>query len=60
MVAESLPTEYSITGFSDSETASRMIWMLSASKRCKCVSRAVAMGSERAGSVFRDSSAVDA
>ena len=31
----SLPTEYNITGRSDSATASRMIWMLSASNRCK-------------------------
>src|SRR5581483_11181482 len=29
----SLPTEYSITGRSDSATASRMMWMLSASSR---------------------------
>ena len=38
MVAESLPTEYSITGRSHSATTSRMMWMLSASRHCKWVS----------------------
>ena len=33
----SLPIEYSITGFSLSETASRMMSMLSASRRCRWV-----------------------
>src|SRR5690606_1197470 len=37
MTDESLPIEYSITGFSHSATTSRKIWMLSASRRCKCV-----------------------
>ena len=37
MTALSLPIEYSITGFSVSATTSRMIWMLSASSRCRCV-----------------------
>ena len=31
----SLPIEYSITGFSASAATSRMMWMLSASRRCK-------------------------
>ena len=38
MQALSFPTEYSITGFSAFATTSRMIWMLSASSLCKCVS----------------------
>ena len=39
MTAESLPIEYSITGFSASATTSRMMWMLSASSRWRCVRR---------------------
>ena len=38
MVPLSLPTEYSITGRSDSATASRMMWMLSASNRWRWLS----------------------
>jgi hypothetical protein len=37
----SLPIEYSIAGRSLSATASRMMWIASASSRCKCVSRPV-------------------
>ena len=39
MTELSLPIEYSITGRSLSATASRMIWMLSASRRSRWVSR---------------------
>ena len=38
ITALSLPTEYSITGFSDSATTSRMMWIDSASSRWRCVS----------------------
>ena len=38
MTAESLPIEYSITGFSASATTSRMMWIDSASRRCRWVS----------------------
>src|SRR5664279_4159964 len=37
MAALSLPMEYNITGFSVSATTSRMTWMLSASRRWRCV-----------------------
>ena len=37
IAALSLPIEYSITGFSASATTSRMMWMLSASRRCRWV-----------------------
>ena len=40
----SLPIEYSITGRSLSATASRMMWMLSASSRCRWVSAPTAGG----------------
>ena len=36
---ESLPIEYSITGFSNSAATSRMMWMLSASSCFRCVSK---------------------
>ena len=36
MTEESLPTEYSITGRSNSATTSRMTWMLSASSCIRC------------------------
>ena len=39
ITAESLPIEYSITGRSASAATSRMMWMLSASRRCRWVSR---------------------
>ena len=39
----SLPIEYSITGRSLSATASRKIWMLSASRRCRCVSLVISV-----------------
>src|SRR3954454_7526506 len=45
MTELSLPIEYSITGRSLSATASRMMWMLSASSRCRCVSVPVTVGS---------------
>ena len=35
MTELSLPIEYIITGFSNSETASRRMWMLSASSVCR-------------------------
>ncbi|CAI8871170.1 hypothetical protein EMIT0194MI4_30043 [Pseudomonas sp. IT-194MI4] len=38
ITAESLPTEYSITGLSNSAATSRMMWMLSASSCFRCVS----------------------
>ncbi len=38
MQALSLPIEYSITGFSASATTSRMMWIASASRRCRWVS----------------------
>jgi hypothetical protein len=38
ITALSLPMEYSITGLSASATTSRMMWMLSASRRCRWVS----------------------
>ena len=44
ITALSLPTEYSITGRSLSATASRMMWMLSASSRSRCVSAPTAGG----------------
>ena len=40
MTALSLPIEYSITGRSASATTSRRMWMLSASRRWRCVSGA--------------------
>ena len=43
MTELSLPTEYSITGRSLSATASRRIWMLSASRRCRCVEHVISL-----------------
>ena len=36
MTEESLPTEYSMTGRSNSAATSRMTWMLSASSCIRC------------------------
>ena len=50
MTELSLPTEYSMTGFSLSATASRRMWMLSASRRSRWLRPApLARGSGRAG-----------
>src|SRR5664279_3576331 len=43
MTEESLPMEYSITGFWNSETTSRKMWMLSASSNCIWLSRSIAV-----------------
>src|SRR5450755_661006 len=50
----SLPIEYSITGFSASATASRMMWMLSASRRCRWLATArSALTTRQCGRVMR-------
>ena len=38
MTEESLPMEYSMTGFSNSAATSRKMWMLSASSNCRWLS----------------------
>ena len=40
----SFPIEYIITGFSNSETASRRMWMLSASSCRRCVNLLASIG----------------
>ena len=49
ITALSLPIEYSITGLSASATTSRMMWMLSASRRCRWVSEGAVRSWDRWG-----------